>query len=107
MEVESGRLKLRVIKGMTIEERAASGESLPASVFEEIKKCNVLLKGSYGDAQSLRSVAQPGICQQLAASGAGSVCSGTSHPNPEKKIDWTFFRENIEGEYIWGNKEFR
>ena len=23
---------------------------------------------------------------------------------PEKGIDWTFFRENIEGEYIWGNK---
>ncbi len=23
---------------------------------------------------------------------------------PEKNIDWTFFRENIEGEYIWGNK---
>ena len=23
---------------------------------------------------------------------------------PDKNIDWTFFRENIEGEYIWGNK---
>ena len=23
---------------------------------------------------------------------------------PEKNIDWCFFRENIEGEYIWGNK---
>ena len=23
---------------------------------------------------------------------------------PEKNIHWTFFRENIEGEYIWGNK---
>ena len=23
---------------------------------------------------------------------------------PDKGIDWTFFRENIEGEYIWGNK---
>ena len=23
---------------------------------------------------------------------------------PEKGIDWAFFRENIEGEYIWGNK---
>lgn len=22
----------------------------------------------------------------------------------DKGIDWTFFRENIEGEYIWGNK---
>lgn len=26
---------------------------------------------------------------------------------PEKNIDWTFFRENIEGEYIWGNKGIR
>ena len=23
---------------------------------------------------------------------------------PDKNIDWTFFRENIEGEYLWGNK---
>ena len=23
---------------------------------------------------------------------------------PDKNIDWTFFRENIEGEYIWGDK---
>ena len=23
---------------------------------------------------------------------------------PDKGINWTFFRENIEGEYIWGNK---
>ena len=23
---------------------------------------------------------------------------------PDKGIEWTFFRENIEGEYIWGNK---
>ena len=44
-ELESGRLEIRVIPGMTIEERAAQNESLPPKVLEEVKKCNVILKG--------------------------------------------------------------
>ena len=44
-EVERGKVEIRVIEGMTIENRAAKLQSLPDEVFEEVKKCNVILKG--------------------------------------------------------------
>ena len=44
-EIKSGRVEIRMIEGMTIENRAAKLQSLPDEVFEEIKKCNVILKG--------------------------------------------------------------
>ena len=44
-EIKSGRIEIRTIEGMTIENRAARLQSLPDDVFEEIKKCNVLIKG--------------------------------------------------------------
>ena len=44
-EIASGRIEIREIEGMTIENRAAKLQSLPDDVFEEIKKCNVIIKG--------------------------------------------------------------
>ena len=44
-EIESGKIEIREIEGLTIENRVAKMESLPAEVLEEVKKCNVLLKG--------------------------------------------------------------
>ncbi len=103
-EIESGRLKLRVIKGMTIEERAASGESLPASVFEEIKKCNVLLKGPMVTPRASDPWPNLVSANSLLRRGLDLFAAVRPIRILEKKIDWTFFRENIEGEYIWGNK---
>lgn len=103
-EIESGRLKMRVIKGMTIEERAASGESLPSSVFEEIKKCNVLLKGPMVTPRASDPWPNLVSANSLLRRGLDLFAAVRPIRIPEKKIDWTFFRENIEGEYIWGNK---
>ena len=44
-EIESGKLEIRHIEGMTIENRAALLQSLPDSVLEQVKQCDVLLKG--------------------------------------------------------------
>ncbi len=44
-EITRGHVEIREIPGMTIENRAAKLQSLPDEVFEEIKKCNVLIKG--------------------------------------------------------------
>ena len=49
-EIRSGRVEIREIPGMTIENRAARLQSLPDEVFDEIKKCNVLIKGQIGRA---------------------------------------------------------
>ncbi|MGX8687781.1 MAG: isocitrate/isopropylmalate family dehydrogenase, partial [bacterium] len=43
-EIASGRIEIHEIEGMTIEHRAETGESLPPEVFEECKKCDVLVK---------------------------------------------------------------
>jgi len=108
-EIASGRIELRHIEGMTIENRDALGESLPEPIFEEMKKCDVLLKG-------------PMVTPRASDIAAGIYKHNLISPNslmrrglelfaavrpiriPEKGIDWAFFRENIEGEYIWGNK---
>ncbi len=44
-EIARGKVKLRHIEGMTIENRAATLQSLPDEVFEEVKQCDVILKG--------------------------------------------------------------
>ena len=44
-EIAAGKIEIRHIEGMTIENRDALGESLPEPIFEEMKKCDVLLKG--------------------------------------------------------------
>lgn len=103
-EIASGRVELRHIEGMTIENRAARGQSLPDDIFEEIKKCNVLLKGPMvtprpGDPWPNMVSANSLLRRRLELFAAVRPIR-----IPEKNIDWTFFRENIEGEYIWGNK---
>ncbi|MCD8018734.1 MAG: isocitrate/isopropylmalate dehydrogenase family protein, partial [Clostridiales bacterium] len=44
-EMESGKILIKEIEGMTIENRVAQMNSLPEECLEEIKKCHVLLKG--------------------------------------------------------------
>ena len=44
-QVDSGKVELRTIEGLTIEERAAKLKAIPDDVLEEIKKCHVTLKG--------------------------------------------------------------
>lgn len=103
-ELEKGRVELRYIEGMTIENRAALNQSLPDSVLEEIKRCDVLLKGPMvtpraGDPWPNLISANTMLRRSLDLFAAVRPIR-----IPEKGIDWTFFRENIEGEYIWGNK---
>ena len=103
-EIESGKIEIRYIEGMTIENRAALLQSLPESVLEQVKKCDVLLKGPMvtpraGDPWPNLISANSMLRRSLDLYAAVRPIK-----IPEKGIDWTFFRENIEGEYIWGNK---
>ena len=103
-EIESGKLEIRYIEGMTIENRAALLQSLPDSVLEQVKQCDVLLKGPMvtpraGDPWPNLISANSMLRRSLDLYAAVRPIK-----IPEKGIDWTFFRENIEGEYIWGNK---
>ena len=44
-EIASGRVEIREIEGLTIENRMALGQSVPADTLAAIKECDVLLKG--------------------------------------------------------------
>ncbi|OUQ21885.1 isocitrate dehydrogenase [Lachnoclostridium sp. An14] len=103
-ELESGKLEIRVIEGMTIENRAAKLQSLPDEVFEEVKKCNVIIKGPMVTPRA--SDPWPNLLSANSLLRRGLELFAAVRPIriPDKGIDWTFFRENIEGEYIWGNK---
>ena len=103
-EIESGKIEIHHIEGMTIENRAALLQSLPERVLEQVKQCDVLLKGPMvtpraGDPWPNLISANSMLRRSLDLYAAVRPIK-----IPEKGIDWTFFRENIEGEYIWGNK---
>ena len=103
-EVASGRIALRPIEGMTIENRAAKLQSLPDEVFEEVKQCDVLLKGPMVTPRAGDPWPNLVSANSLLRRGLELFAAVRPIRIPEKNIDWTFFRENIEGEYIWGNK---
>lgn len=103
-EIASGKVELRHIEGMTIENRAAKLQSLPDDVFEEIKKCDVIIKGPVVTPRAGEPWPNLVSANSLLRRGLELFAAVRPIRIPDKGIDWTFFRENIEGEYIWGNK---
>ena len=99
-EIESGKVTLKVIEGLTIENRSALGKSVPDDVLAEIKSCDVLLKGPTttpkGGTMESANVTLRRALDLYANVRPVSV--------PEEGIDWTFFRENTEGEYVLGSR---
>ena len=72
--------------------------------MKQMKRCNVILKGPMvtpraGDPWLNLVSANSLLGRNLELFAAVRLIT-----IPDKNIDWTFFRENIEGEYIWGNK---
>ncbi len=103
-EINCGKLELRTIEGMTIENRVDKMNSLPEDVFEEIKKCNVLVKGPMVTPKVGEGLPNLISANSLLRRGLDLYAAVRPVKIPDKNIDWTFFRENIEGEYIWGDK---
>lgn len=99
-EIESGKVTLKVIEGLTIENRSALGKSVPDDVLAEIKSCDVLLKGPTttpkGGNMESANVTLRRELDLYANVRPVSV--------PDEGIDWTFFRENTEGEYVLGSR---
>ena len=99
-ELAVGRVELRDIEGLTIENRTAQGKAIPDEVLASIKDCDVLLKGPTetpkGGTLESANVAMRRELDLFANVRPVSV--------PELGIDWTFFRENTEGEYALGSR---
>ena len=106
-EIASGRVELRTIEGMTIENRIARMESLPHEVLEACKACDVLVKGPFVTPRAGDGLPNLVSANSLLRRELQLFAAVRPIRIPDKGIDWTFFRENIEGEYIWGNKGIR
>ena len=103
-EIENGRVELRVIEGLTIENRAKVMKAIPDDVLVEIKKCHVLLKGPTttprkGDKWPNIESANVTMRREL-----DLFANVRPVKVPEKNIDWMFFRENTEGAYVLGSR---
>lgn len=98
-EIAAGRIELRPIDGLTIENRLEKGQSVPEDVLAAIKECDVLLKGPTttpkGGTMESANVSLRRELDLYANVRPVSV--------PEKNIDWIFYRENTEGEYVLGS----
>ncbi len=102
-EIDRGDVIFRDIEGLTIENRAKVMKAVPDDVLEEIKKTHVLLKGpthtpSLGDPWPNIESANVALRREL-----DLFANVRPVKNPILNIDWTFFRENTEGEYILGS----
>lgn len=99
-ELASGKVALKVIEGLTIENRVAKNKAIPEDVLEEIKSCHVLLKGPTTTLKG-GTLESANVAMRRELDLYANVRPVTI---PEEQIDWTFFRENTEGEYVLGSR---
>ncbi len=99
-ELASGKVVLKNIEGLTIENRLALNQPVPADTLAQIKTCDVLLKGPTttpnGGTMTSANVTLRRELDLYANVRPVSI--------PEQGIDWMFYRENTEGEYVLGSK---
>jgi len=99
-EIAAGKVILKKIEGLTIENRLAQGKPVPEDVLAQIKSCDVLLKGPtttpMGGKMESANVTLRRELDLYANVRPVAI--------PEEGIDWIFFRENTEGEYVLGSR---
>lgn len=99
-EIEAGKIEIRTIDGLTIEKRQAVGKAIPDDTLEALKACDVILKGPtttpHGGSLESANVAMRRELDLYANVRPVAV--------PELGIDWIFYRENSEGEYVLGSR---
>ena len=99
-EIAAGKIELRRVEGLTIENRLAKNQAVPTEVLAALKECDVILKGPTttpkGGTMESANVTLRRELDLYANVRPVSV--------PELGIDWTFYRENTEGEYVLGSR---
>lgn len=103
-EIASGKIELRDISGLTLENRIAKMETVPSDVLAAIKECHILLKGpttTPGKGDNLPNIESANVTLRRELDLFANVRPVSI---PEKNINWTFYRENTEGEYALGSR---
>ncbi len=102
--VAAGKVEIRTIEGLTIENRVKVNKAIPDDVLAELKKCHVILKGPTttpraGDPWPNIESANVAMRKEL-----DLFANVRPVKVPDKGINWTFFRENTEGSYVLGSE---
>ena len=102
-DVAAGKVEIRYIDGLTIENRVACMKAIPDDVLTQLKECHVILKGPTttpraGDPWPNIESANVAMRKEL-----DLFANVRPVKVPEQGIDWTFFRENTEGAYTLGS----
>ncbi|MGC9515544.1 isocitrate/isopropylmalate family dehydrogenase [Methanocrinis sp.] len=103
-EIEAGKVEIRNVEGLSIEERARAMKALPDGVVDELKRCHAILKGPLttpkkGDPWPNLESANVAMRREL-----DLFANVRPVKVPSLGIDWIFFRENTEGAYILGSR---
>lgn len=103
-DINAGKIEIRNIEGLTIENRIAKMQPIPDDVMAELKACHVILKGPTTTPQAgdgLPNIESANVAMRKALDLFANLRPVRI---PEEGIDWTFFRENTEGAYAVGSK---
>ena len=102
-QLAAGAVEFRTIDGLTIENRAAAGEAIPADILTAIK-CHVTLKGPTTTPE--KGDQWPNIESANVAMRKELDLFANVRPVriPSQGVDWTFFRENTEDVYAVGSQ---
>lgn len=102
-KIKAGKVELRTIEGLTIENRIARMQAIPDDVLAELRQCHVVLKGPTTTPD--QSTGMPNIESANVSMRREFDLFANIRPVrvAELNIDWMFFRENTEGEYALGS----
>ena len=101
--IQTGKIEMRDVEGLTIENRAAQNTAIPDDVLDDLKQCHVILKGPTttpraGDPWPNIESANVAMRKEL-----DLFANVRPVKVPEQGIDWVFYRENTEGAYALGS----
>lgn len=102
--IAAGKVEIRRIEGLTLENRMAKEQSVPADVLAAIKECHVLLKGPTTTPKGGTGAKELESANVALRRELDLFANVRPVFVPEEGIDWTFYRENTEGEYVLGSR---
>ena len=103
-DLAAGKIKFKVIEGLTIENRAKHLKAIPDDVLAEIKECHVTLKGPTTTPEKGDGWPNIESCNVAMRKELDLFANIRPTRVPKEGIDWIFFRENTEDLYALGSQ---
>lgn len=102
-KLAAGDIEFKEINDFTLEKRLAAGKTVPDDVMALLHECDVLLKGPTTTPNAAMNTANIESANVYLRKAFDLFANVRPVSIPDENIDWTFFRENTEGEYALGN----